>query len=66
MKNKILFAVVYIVILTALASVAHEIKGFVMKEPEPQREIITVPKTDNVHRNLACRIQRNHRFNKIG
>lgn len=64
MKNKILFAVLYIVVLAALASVAHEIKDFVNKEPEPQREVITVPKTDNTHRNLACRIQRN--FNKIG
>lgn len=66
MKNKILFAVVYLIILTALASVAHEIKGFVIKEPEPQREVITVPKADSTHRNLACRIQRNQRFNKIG
>lgn len=66
MKNKILFAVGYIIILSALASVAHEIKGFVKKEPELQKEIITVPKTDDVHRNLACRIQRNQRFNKIG
>lgn len=64
MKNKILFAVVYVIALTALASVAHEIKDFVNKESEPQREVITVPKTDNVHRNLACRIQR--KFNKIG
>lgn len=64
MKNKILFAVGYIIILPALASVAHEIKAFVKKEPEPQKEVITVPKTDNVHRNLACRIQR--KFNKIG
>lgn len=64
MKNKILFSVVYVIVLTALASVAHEIKDFVTKEPEPQREVITVPKTDNTHRNLACRIQR--KFNKIG
>jgi len=65
MKNKILFAVAYIIILSALASVAHEIKGFVKKEPKLQKEFITVPKTDNVHRNLACRIQRNVKFNKI-
>lgn len=66
MKNKILFAVAYIVTIAALASIAHEIKGFIKKDPEPQKEVITVPKTDNVHRNLACRIQRNVKFNKIG
>lgn len=67
MKNKILFAVVYVVTLTALASVAYEIKDFVTKEPELQPEIITVPKTDNAHRNLACRIQRKTipRFKKL-
>lgn len=65
MKNKILFAVGYIIILPALASVAHEIKASVKKEPEQQPEIITVPKTDGFHRNLACRIQRNVKFNKI-
>lgn len=66
MKNKILFAVLYIVVLAALASVAHEIKDFINKETEPQREVITLPETDNVHSNLACRIQRNVKFNKIG
>lgn len=62
MKNKIIFALVYVILLSALASVAHEIKAFVKKEPEPQPEVITVPKTDDTHRNLACRIQG---FNKI-
>jgi len=67
MKNKILFAVVYVIILSALASVAHEIKDFVTKKPEPQREVITLLKTDNTHRNLACRIQRKTipRFKKL-